>query len=355
MCKDSPDNSGINAAALANAEIAKEALDFYKQSYAEQAPARDAAAKMAMDVAGQQLASSKQNDAISQDYWNYQKDTFRPLEEGIVDAASKYDTTARRDEKAAGAVADVGMQAELARQAQVRQQQRMGVNPSSGKTLAMQSQMGLSEAAMKAGAANTARDKVELMGNAMKMDAASLGRGLAANQATSAGVALNAGNSAVGNAGTPLAQAQAATSMMGQGFNTAISGNNSAGSLYGTAANIQQQANNSSMEMFGTLAGAGITAFSDVNMKKNIQPVSDEQALKAIEKTPVSTWDYKKGEGDGGRHTGPMAQEVKKNMGEQAGPGGKMIDLVTLNGNNMAAIAALSRKVDKLAKATKGA
>jgi hypothetical protein len=219
----------------------------------------------------------------------------------------------------------------------------------------MQSQMGLSEAAMKAGAANTARDKVELMGNAMKMDAASLGRGLAANQATSAGVALNAGNSAVGNAGTPLAQAQAATSMMGQGFNTAISGNNSAGSLYGTAANIQQQANNSSMEMFGTLAGAGITAFSDVNMKKNIQPVSDEQALKAIEKTPVSTWDYKKGEGDGGRHTGPMAQEVKKNMGEQAGPGGKMIDLVTLNGNNMAAIAALSRKVDKLAKATKGA
>jgi hypothetical protein len=143
--------------------------------------------------------------------------------------------------------------------------------------------------------------------------------------------------------------------MMGQGFNTAVGANNSAGSLYGTAANIQQQANNSSMEMFGTLAGAGITKFSDVNMKKNIKPVSDEQALKAIEKTPVSTWDYKKGEGDGGRHTGPMAQEVNKNMGEQAGPGGKMIDLVTLNGNNMAAIAALSRKVDKLAKATKGA
>jgi hypothetical protein len=358
MCKDSPDNSGINAAALANAEIAKEALDFYKQSYAEQAPARDAAAKMAMDVAGQQLASSKQNDAISQDYWNYQKDTFRPLEEGIVDAASKYDTTARRDEKAAGAVADVGMQAELARQAQVRQQQRMGVNPSSGKTLAMQSQMGLSEAAMKAGAANTARDKVELMGNAMKMDAASLGRGLAANQATSAGVALNAGNSAVGNAGTPLAQAQAATSMMGQGFNTAVGANNSAGSLYGSAAKIEADASSGLMGDLATIGMAGAKLFgptSDVNAKQNIKPMSDEQALKAIEKTPVSTWDYKKGEGDGGRHTGPMAQEVNKNMGEQAAPGGKKLDLITMNGVTMAGMAALARKVDKLSKKIEGA
>ena len=107
--------------------------------------------------------------------------------------------------------------------------------------------------------------------------------------------------------------------------------------------------------MMGTLAGAGITAWSDKNKKKNIKPVTDEQALKSIEKTPVSTWDYKPGEGDGGHHTGPMAQHVQKNIGDKAGPGGKMIDLITLNGNNMAAIAALSRKVDKLAKAKKGA
>ena len=355
MCKDSPDNSGINAAALANAEIAKESLAWYKQQYAEQAPAREAATKVALKVADQQLGSMRQNDAISKDYWDYQKDTFRPLETGIVADAENYDTTARRDEKAAGAVADVGMQAEMARQAQTRNLQRMGVAPGSGKMLSMQSQMGLGEAAAKAGAANKARDAVELQGYARKMDAANLGRGLASSQATSAGVALNAGNSANANMGTPLTQANQAAATMGQGFSTAISGNNSAGSLYGKAADIQQASNNANMEMLGTLAGAGITKYSDRTMKKNIKPVSDEQALKAIEKTPVSTWDYKKGEGDGGRHTGPMAQEVNKNMGEQAGPGGKMIDLVTLNGNNMAAIAALSRKVDKLAKATKGA
>lgn len=240
-CADAPDTSGMNAAAQANAEVAKEALQFYKQTYAEQAPQREAAAKIAMDTAAQQLEASKKNTQISDDYWNYQKSTFRPLEEGIVADAQTYDTTARRESAAAGAVADVGMQAEAARQAQTRQQQRVGVNPSSGKAMALQSQMGMAEALGKAGAANQARDKIELQGYARKMDAANLGRGLASSQATSAGVALNAGNSAVGNAGVPLTQANQATATMGQGFNTAIQGNNSAGSLYGQVAQLQSQ------------------------------------------------------------------------------------------------------------------
>lgn len=363
MCADAPDTSGMNAAAKANAEISKEALDFYRQTYAEQAPQREAAAKIAMDVANQQLESSKQNTAISNDYWNYQKNTFRPLEEGIVADAQTYDTAARRESAASEAVADVGMQAEAARQAQTRQQQRMGVNPSSGKAMALQSQMGMAEALGKAGAANTARDKIELQGYARKMDAANLGRGLASSQATSAGVALNAGNSATANAGTPLAQANQAAATMGQGFSTAIQGNNSAGSLYGQAAQLQSQ-DSGLMSALGGVAGqfAGSSAgsswlvgLSDENKKENIKPVSDEQALAAVKDTPVSSWKYKDGEGDGGAHVGPMAQHVQKNMGERSAPGGKMVDLISLNGVNMAATAALARKVDKLTKKVEGA
>lgn len=361
MCADSTDYGGMNRAAEANAALSKEALDFYRQVYAEQKPAREAAAKIAMDVANQQLESSRQNTAISNDYWNYQKNTFRPLEEGIVADAQAYDTTARRDAAASEAVADVGMQAELARQAQTRQQQRMGVNPSSGKALALQGQMGMAEAAAKAGAANTARDKVELQGYARKMDAANLGRGLASSQATSAGVALNAGNSAVGNAGAPLTQSAQAASMMGQGFNTAIQGNNSAGQLYGQVAQMQSQDSGIWGALGGVagsfLGGSGFAKMidSDKNIKEDIKPVSDEKALEAVKKTPVSRWKYKDGEGDGGAHVGPMAQHVQKNMGEQAAPGGKMVDLVSLNGVNMAATAALARKVDKLAKKVEGA
>lgn len=355
MCADAPDTSGMNAAAKANAEISKEALAFYKQTYAEQAPQREAAAKIAMDVANQQLESSKQNTAISNDYWNYQKDTFRPLEEGIVADAQTYDTAARRESAASEAVADVGMQAEAARQAQTRQQQRMGVNPSSGKAMALQSQMGMAEALGKAGAANTARDKIELQGYARKMDAANLGRGLASSQATSAGVALNAGNSAVGNAGTPLTQANQATATMGQGFSTAMQGNSSAGQMYGQVAQIQNQANSANSELMGSLGSAAGMFLSDETKKKDIKPVDDEQALAAVKETPVSSWKYKDGQGDGGQHVGPMAQHVQKNMGDKVAPGGKMVDLVSLNGVNMAATAALARKVDKLTKKVEGA
>jgi hypothetical protein len=260
MCSDAPDQSGVNAAAIANAEISKEALDFYKQVYAEQAPARAEAAAVAKEVSQRQLESSKLNDEISKDYWDYQKNTFRPLEEGIVAEAQAYDTAERREAEAGTAVADVGMQAQVARDAQTRQQQRMGVNPNSGAAVSMQNVLSIGDAAAKAGAAGAARKNVETVGRAMKMDAASLGRNLASSQATSASVALSAGDRAVVNASAPQQQAQSAASMMGQGFQTSINGNSSAGQLFGQAANAQAGADAANGQALGGLAGAGMMA-----------------------------------------------------------------------------------------------
>lgn len=370
MCSDAPDMSGANRAAEANAAIAKESLEFYKQVYAEQAPERAKAAALNEKVSTAQLASMQQNDAISKDYWDYQKGTFRPLEAKIVSDAQDYDTEQRRESEAAKAAADVGMQAEVSRQSNTRQMQRMGVNPNSGKMLAIGNQMALGEAVAKAGAANKARSMVETQGYARKMDAANLGRGLASSQATSAGVALNAGNSAVTNAGVTMNQANQAAQTAGQGFTTAINANSSAGNLFATAAQAQGQ-DSGVMGALGSVAGAwagsasgsgmisaGLKALpmlSDKNAKEDIKPVTDEQALEAVEKTPVSNWNYKPGMADGGNHTGPMAQDVQKNMGDAVAPGGKQIDPITMNGITMASVAALSRKVDKLAKQTKGA
>ncbi len=354
MCSDSPDYSGMNRAAEANAEVSKEALDWYKQAYQEQAPLREQAAAKANAVSDAQLASMRQNDAISKDYWDYQQNTFRPVERSIVDAAQTYDTEARSDQKAGQAIADVQQQIDASLGQQTRQLTRMGVNPNDGKFAAMSNQMTMAGALGKAQAAAKAREGVELQGYARKMDAANLGRNLASNQATSAGVALNAGNSAAQTGGMALTQAQNATSQAAQGFNTAIQGNNSAGNIYGQVAKSQSEQGSG----LGDLATIGMSAAklwpSDRKIKKNIKPTTDEQALDAVEKTPVSQWTYKDGEGDGGTHVGPMAQHVKATMGEQAAPGGKQIDPITMNGINMAAIAALSRKVDKLAQA-KGA
>lgn len=87
---------------------------------------------------------------------------------------------------------------------------------------------------------------------------------------------------------------------------------------------------------------------SDINVKKNIKPLSPKAALEAIKKTKIYNWLYKKGKGDSGEHNGPMAQDVNRTMGEEAAPDGTKIDLTSMNGNNMAAIQALSDKQDEM-------
>jgi hypothetical protein len=255
--KDAKRTAGEMAAS--QLALDSETLDFYKSQYADQKPLQQEQARIANEVSTAQLASMKQNDTIAKDYYDYQTGTFRPMEKAIVADAQNYDTAERRNEKAGQAVADVGMQAELGRQANVRQMQRMGVNPNSGKMMAMNNQLALGEAVAKAGAANKARDAVETQGFARKMDAASLGRGLASNQATSAGVALNAGNSAVNNATTPINTIGGMTQTMGQGYNAASNGMASAHNLINTANNNQASmwgnAATGLMSSAGTMAG----------------------------------------------------------------------------------------------------
>lgn len=87
---------------------------------------------------------------------------------------------------------------------------------------------------------------------------------------------------------------------------------------------------------------------SDVTTKEDIHPLNPKRALDAIKKTKVYNWMYKKGQGDNVPHNGPMAQDVKKNMGNDAAPGGTQLDLTTMNGNNMAAIQELHERQDKM-------
>jgi Chaperone of endosialidase len=359
-CSSAPNTDGMNAAALAQANLSKEQLDWVKQIYEQTAPDRAAATQRANTVSDAQLAQMKTQTAIAQDYADYNKSTFRPLERGIVDQANIYDTQSRRDAEAGKAVADVGQQVDAARVEQSRNLERMGVDPSSGRALALQGTMGLGEAAAKAGAAQKARTQVETTGFARKMDAASLGRGLASSQSTAAGLALTSGNSSVASGTTPLAIASQGAGLMQTGFNTAISANNSAGQLYGQQAQIHNTADansNAWMNAAGTVAGMAI---SDKNAKKGIHPVNDDEALESVPdnealeqvaSTPVATWSYKDSSAaaDGGqKHIGPMAQDVRKTMGDKIAPGGKKIDLISLNGKNMAAIGALKRQFDSL-------
>lgn len=350
---DKPDNSGLNAAALKQAELSSEQLDFVKKIYGDSAPDRAEASQTARTTSALQMEAARKQMALTDDYANYQKTTYRPLEQGIVADAQAYDTPERREAEAAKSAATVEQSLATQQGIASRNQERSGVMPGSGKALAMQNSFNVNAASMEAAAQNNSRTQVETMGVARKADAANLGRNLASNQATSAGVALSQGNSAVVNGQVPLNVAQSGANMMNGGYAGAFGGLSGATSTYGTIANINNQAAHANDALYEALgqAGGAVIAKSDVTKKKDIAPVDPAQALASVEETPVSNWAYKHGvvPGDEGeKHTGPMAQDVQRTMGDKAAPDGKKIDLVSMNGITMAAVQGLSQKVDRL-------
>jgi hypothetical protein len=352
-CSDAPDMSGANAAALATAELSKEQLAWAKQIYAETAPDRAAATQRANAISDAQLASMQQSDAIAKDLYAYSTGTFRPLEEKMVADAQSFDTPARRAAERAKATAGIETQLSAQRQATIQDNMRRSVNPSSMKMQALQGTMDIQAAKLKAGASSMADEKIEQLGYARTADAASLGRNLATDRVNATNAALTAGNSSSANgqaSGNITAQG---ANIMQTGFAGATSAMASAGSQYANIANIQGQ-DNGFMGALGTLGGAAISKYSDVTMKEDIAPVDEEQALAAVQETPVSSWAYKAGtmgaaEGGTDKKVGPMAQDVNASMGEQVAPGGKKIDLVSMNGVLMAAVKGLAKKVDSIA------
>lgn len=210
-----------NNATAAASELGSEQLEldrdrfaFEKDQWNAGAGDRQYASEIGRKVGDRQVLSMDQQYQIADDYWNYQKDTFRPLEMGLVQQASEYDTQARRDSEAAKAVSGVQSQMDATQQQQQRSLARMGVNPSSGKFAALANQTSLTGAAAKAGAANKARNDIETKGFAMQMDASGLGRNLATNQTAAANSALSQGNSGVANSQVPIGIANQATNMM---------------------------------------------------------------------------------------------------------------------------------------------
>lgn len=259
---DAPDNSGMNAAAVQQAALSREQLDWAKQIYAETAPDRAAATERANVVSDAQLTSMNTQTALAQDYADYNKSTFRPLEQGIVADAAGYDTEERRNDAATKSMAGVEMSLANARGASNRDLERSGVAPGSAKQLALTNAMDLGAAKLKAGAASQARTQVETIGQARKMDAANLGRGLASSQATSASLALTAGNNSAANSASTGNISAQGNAIMTSGYAGAQNGLSGAASTYGRIAGLEQttsQANGAATgSALGTMATVGI-------------------------------------------------------------------------------------------------
>jgi len=355
MCADAPDTSGINAAAVDSAALGRESLAWFKQLVADTQPQRDAAAAMDAKVADSQLAGMDFATQQAKELANRNKTVFQPLEDKIVADAGQFDTAGRRTQAANEATADVEGAFSRAQEGLSRDLARSGTAPNSGRSMSLMQDVALKKATAIAGATTGAVKNVEQQGYARTMDAVGLGKGVVGNQATMQQIAQNGGAQTTAAAGAGLTAATSAGGLMGAGFSTGLQANQQAGGLYGQVANIEQKATDGTMGGLGQIAGLATKLYMSDKTKKKAtgKPASTSKALKGIVDTPVDTgWKYdaaKGGTSDGGQpHDGPMAQQVQKHMGNKVAPGGKAIDIASMNGHLMAGMQELAKRMTKL-------
>lgn len=286
-----------------------------------------------MGSVDRQLALMEETAAQGRDYYNYMKNTFRPVEKKLVADAQKFNTREEFERQAAQAAADLARRGGIERATNARSMASMGVNPNSGRFQALGRRQALQQAALGAGATTKARQNAQAIGHARMMDAAGLGRGLpgasqgsyalasqnASGAASSAGAsgtgymnaAINAGNSAGQNF---MAPGQGLMAGLGAGASTIAQGQQMQLGGLSTIANAQNQAYMEGMNQSSPIAQLAGTAIgimaSDRRLKENIVRVGVD------ERTGLSLYEFNYKDHPEMRFRGVLADEVLEYMPE---------------------------------------
>lgn len=346
--------------------LGREGLAFTERVYNEGAPRREAELEAGRRASEQQFRAGELQLAAGQEYLDYFRNTFKPLEQEIVTLARNYDTPQRREEMAGEAVGEVKRQFGATRSQNERNMAQYGVNPIMANAR-YGVEMDAQEAAASAQAGNQARRQVEETGFNRRVAAAGMGRNLPVVQNAAAGTASGAfgGSTQSALAGGAGARADAA-GVMG-GYGVAMGGytgaNTALNQQFGTQARLygDQLSHNANMnrtygdvetrtfgnfnDLFGGIMGG---MMSSPKAKKDVEPIRG--ALSAVERTPSKEWQYnERGFGaefnDGNRHMSPMADELRENAGVGDGV---MYDQRDHLGLIHEAVRELSAKVDQL-------
>jgi hypothetical protein len=303
-----PDYSAMAAATergIATAErLGNRQMDFAQRQYEEMKP-------LAERVANQQMAAQEELMRQGRDYYDYQRQTFRPLEQGLVAQAQQYNTEGNRAQLAAQASADAANAFQSAQGVSNREMARRGINASSGAALMMRNQNALGLAGLTAGAATNARRQAEQTGFARSLDVTGLGRGLAGASLGAYGGASGAGTAGLGSA---MSAGNQYGSAFGQGAGYSLAGAQMGLTGQGNILNSQTSAYNTGVnaqgEMFGSLLGAAAAFRSDRRLKENIEVVGRD------ERTMLPLYEFEYIGGTGKRFLGVMAQDVEKRYPE---------------------------------------
>ena len=230
-------------------KLGQEQLGFARQQYDEMKP-------LAQRVYDQQLQAQEEQMRQARDYYDYQTQTFRPLEQGLVADAQNFDTEAYRNQLAAKASQDAAQAFGLTQGMVARESERRGVNPNSGAAAGLQNQSTLNQAAMRAGGMNNARTQAEQTGYARKLDVTGLGRNLAGASTAAYGAANASGTAGINTAMAPGSQYSSAVT---PAFNTMMTGSGQRvqgyGNMFASTSRSMDAANAAEQGLYGTIAG----------------------------------------------------------------------------------------------------
>lgn len=357
----------IGQASKEMAAIARDQFEYSKTRDAEMDRLYDEYLPIVKQNIQSSTEQAQKQTELTDWYQNRMQSVFAPIEDKLAGWANDgYQASAgvqqEMEQSAGRAKAAVDQQFGSQREQQARSALRYGVRPGDGAFLAADNESRLAQAGAAAAGMTNAREGVKTLDWARNIDAASLGRNLPGNQATSAQIALGAQSQAQGamgsamgqfnqNTGTTLGGMSSAVSSMGRSGNLAL--NNYNAQLQAWQAN--QQASAAPWSAIGSLAGATLaspwagTALMSLSSKEfKTDKAPAKSALHKLRKLPVEEWTYKDGVADEGRHVGPYAEDVQREFGDQAAPGGKAIDLISMNGITMKAVQELADEVDAL-------
>jgi hypothetical protein len=295
-------NASKEAAAIMTG-LGREQLAFAREQYERSAPILEG-------IANSQIAAQNEQMEMARDYYDYQRDTFRPLEESIVADAQNFNTEAYREQLASQAAADAGLAFGRTQRANERAMASMGVNPNSGRFAGVNAASNLGLAANRAAAMTGTRRQAEQLGYARSLDAAGLGRNL-----SGASLAAYGGATASGSAAGSNAQSAGQNYMGNMAIGSGTIGSGQGMRIQGLSGVLNAQTNayvNTQDSFLGDLGGllggaaSAYTAFgSDRRLKENIREVGVDQ------RTALTLYEFSYKTDPGKRYIGVMADEVE--------------------------------------------
>ena len=204
---DPPDYSAIaestsNAAQL-NYDLGKEQLDFYKDQYNYYQP-------YVTDYLKSTTKTSDESRTRANEYYDYYKDTYKPIETEFAQKALDYDTPVRRDANLGMAMTDVANQYSANRNAALSSLESYGIDPSQTRYGALDLSSRIAEAGAAAAAGTKSTLDTEKIGLGLMGEAINTGRGYAANVSGAYDTATKAGSAGT-TSGTNLYSASGST------------------------------------------------------------------------------------------------------------------------------------------------